>query len=209
MVQEGKDILSIDFAKKIYDTVNILSKNCQPLLIKQPLYRGRKYSSGEDYTQKDFLKYPPVNFCHSSRYSAEGEQALYLADSRETSYFEIRRPNNLVIGEFSINKPLKILDLTEPSDECLKILSYSYLSCHEQADKEIKKKHYLFNQLFASWVKEAGFDAVKYYSTKCTEGFNYVIYNPEKIWDSISISNVVPFHYDSSWRYKNRRGGQK
>ena len=126
---------------------------------------------------------------------------MYLGDTKETCYLELRRPDRMAVASLMIERPVKVLDLTFiRENEMLSVLAYSALSCHQQSPADKKYRHYRFNQLFASWAKELGFDAIKCFSVQRPKHFNIVLLNPSELWPFVRILSKEEYKFDKNNR---------
>ena len=109
---------------------------------------------------------------------------LYLAISAETAAAELGAPGKVcVVGELRLQKPLLILDLVEIDEnaadyELLEALANSALLAAPRTGDGWVKRQYVFSRFVADCARSAGFDAIRYGSTKLPEGSNYVLLEP-------------------------------
>ncbi len=94
------------------------------------------------------------------------------------------REQPIVVAEIYLKKPIKILDLIDPFEahaehgDVLGGISYSALVSSFQEDDGWHKPKYVFSRFLADCARDAGFDAIKYPSTRLMENnFNLVLVN--------------------------------
>lgn len=152
-------------------------------MIEKPLFRGR--TLGKSKLKKDIsnFDFPPAENVQEGRYNHSGNPVLYLASDLRTCIAELRGANAL-ISEFIFSVPIKILDLVEPYEshegesDLINSLVYSALVSAKHTDKGHYKPHYVVSRFTADCAKEAGFDAIKYPSTRrAGDNYNLVILN--------------------------------
>lgn len=79
---------------------------------KQRYYRGRIAHDKTGYSPSE-MGAPPIDKATDGRANAAGISRLYLTDSRETTYHEIRAAefDYVTIGTFKLLEPIKVVDL--------------------------------------------------------------------------------------------------
>lgn len=175
-------LLENDFCRKIHAAIKETEKHINPVQVEHSLYRARAKHQNPKPIISDF-DFPPPQFVSEGRYNHAGNPALYLASDIETCKAETRNCDVLIL-EFMLKAPLKIFDLTSDFDEpanytdLLKCLTYSALVSAHQTEQGLYKPHYTVSRFVADCVKSAGFDAIKYPSTRSAYGaFNLVVVN--------------------------------
>lgn len=175
-------LLENDFAKSVLNAIIDLSKYCVKTRINQHLYRARSKSSlsSDKYSEFDF---PPNKFVTEGRYNHNGCSTLYLGSDVETCYHEIRE-QACKLAEVDIFTELKLLDLTNAYDshqshhDLLNTLVYSTLISAMQNNEGWHKPEYVFSRFLSDCARYAGFDAIKYPSTRGgNQNFNIAILN--------------------------------
>ncbi|WP_017381320.1 RES family NAD+ phosphorylase [Paenisporosarcina sp. TG-14] len=129
---------------------------------------------------------PPVEVSTQGRYNPAGVSVLYLAEVEEVVTKEIAfngEKNNLDIAEFQVEKPLKILNLSDTN-------SSGFSQMYTDEDSEVKKK-YLFPNFIMQCLMLNDFQGIIYDSVK-EDGINLCLFNFEKDKD-ISISNIYTY----------------
>lgn len=177
-------LLKHEFAKEVYETLNNLAKIIKQEALAASLYRARVSDSlnSRDISEFDF---PPNKVVSEGRYNHAGMPVLYLGSSPETCFQEMRKiPCH--VAEIRIKQSIKVLDLFNSykiHKECsdlLNTLVYSALMSAKQNNTGWHKPKYIFSRFIADCAKSAGFDAIKYPSTRVSdESFNLVILNNE------------------------------
>lgn len=176
-------LLKNEFCQDILSAIKYLSDIATSTLINDFLYRGRANKNNkinEDLTNFDF---PPSDVVQEGRYNHSGSSALYLASDFDTCVSELRGISALIC-KFNFTVPIKILDLSDPFDshqdkaDLLNCLVYSALVSAKHTGSGQYKPHYVVSRFTADCAKEAGFDAIKYPSTRRAEkSYNLVILN--------------------------------
>lgn len=177
-------LLEHDFCKNVYSAIKAAAMLIQPIIIDQHLYRARVKTANLNAVITEF-DFPPARFVGEGRYNHAGGPVLYIASDLETCKAETRNENILTI-KFKTDTPLKIFDLTSDfrdireHEELLICLAYSALVSAPQDEEGFHKPHYTVSRFVADCAKSAGFDAIKYPSTRSAYGsFNLVIINQE------------------------------
>ncbi len=110
---------------------------------------------------------------------------IYLATTLETALLEIGTLSELFsVAELALDGEYKILDLVEiddGSDARIPILAMakSVLVAAPRIDRGWLRPEYVFSRFVADCAKSAGFDAIRYASTKSGDGENYVLLSPK------------------------------
>jgi len=197
-------LLDNEFAKSIFNAIKELFKETKPFIFDRCFYKARKMKS---LKSKDIYEFgfPPKEIVKEGRYNHAGMPVLYLADDPETCYYEMRE-SECVVAEIKFEEPICVLDLFSPSNQhpihsnLLNTLIYSTLMSATQSDNGWFKPKYVFTRFVSDCAKKAGFDAIKYPSTRRShECFNLVIIN-EKMSSKIpsSIKRIFDYNKDNS-----------
>jgi RES domain-containing protein len=191
-------LLENKFCKQVLAAVRDISKNASPKLLDQPLFRGRTTSPAPPLQSIDSFDFPPAAYVREGRYNHAGAPVLYLASDKETCQAELRGSECLVL-EFTLLTPIRILDLTDPykahqeHSDLLDSLVYSALVSAKQRDDGWHKPHYVVARFVADCARSAGFDAVKYPSTRRTRtNFNLVLVNSSK--PLATCAQIIAYH---------------
>ncbi len=192
-------ILNDKFAKETYDLLHEVSKITENTRIDNPLYRAR-ISTKVSKLNNSAFGIPPKEVISERRYNHAGEQVLYLGSDIITCYNEVEE-NLCFVIECNINQDIKILDLSKPSESHtqyesnLNALAYSALMSRKSTTEGWNKPAYVFSRFISDCAKSAGFDAIKYPSTKLTlNNFNLVILNEEIFLNHITFNNLFFFN---------------
>lgn len=190
-------LLENEFCKQVLAAVRDISKSASPTLLDQPLFRGRSESQAPLKSIHSF-EFPPAAFVGEGRYNHAGAPVLYLASDKETCQAELRDSACLVL-EFKLLAAIRIFDLTDPYEahqehsNLLNCLVYSALVSARQLDDGWHKPHYVVSRFIADCARSAGFDAIKYPSTRRTStNFNLVLINSSK--PLASCAQVIGYH---------------
>ena len=195
-------LLDHPFAKEVYEAITELSKETEPKTLDSVLHRARTKESlkNKDESQFDF---PPSATVTEGRYNHAGIPVLYLASDPETCFHELRKVPCL-IAKIQITDPIKVLDLSDTYDshenhtDLLNTLVYSSLLSARQDSHGWWKPKYIFSRFVSDCAKSAGFNAIKYPSTR-TENDNYNIVILDKKFSlnkSSKLVDLFPFEDD-------------
>lgn len=172
---------------------------------KQKYYRGRISHNPKGYTPKK-MGPPPTDKATDGRANSAGISRLYLTDSRETTFHEIRAAeyDYVSIGTFKLLEPIKVVDLSRigsispfasESDEfdctALAINREHLKKINQEISRTMRKGDspldYIPTQyicdLIMSITDDAGvpmFDGIEYQSAMHKDGANLTIFYPEK-----------------------------
>ncbi len=191
-------LLKNDYASKIHDLLHRLAKQIDKAPFGLPLYRARISTQIERLDFKEFTVAPKKEI-KEGRYNHAGDQVLYLASDMQTCFYEVNK-KLCFIAECSLNTDLKVLDLTKPDEvhetygEELKALVFSALMSKPLNTEGWDKPVYIFSRFIADCAKSAGFDAIKYPSTKSLKNnFNLVIINENIFNDFVEFKDMFFF----------------
>lgn len=198
-------LLAHPFSVEIFDLVKRLFANAPAQPLADRLYRARKtgYQVEKNVATFDF---PPAQVVIEGRYNHAGRPVLYVASSLRTCVAEMRNANCLVM-EFQLATPIKILDLVNLDDysgddyELLGALCYSSLVSAPSAGEGWDRPAYVFTRFFADCATYAGFDAIRYPSTRLGSqdgSFNLVILNRSLSLSSHATSIDYAIHDGAS-----------
>lgn len=185
-------VLGHDYAKKVLEQILSIADNTTVKKLDQKFYRARNYSNLLP-SVNDF-HHPPKNKVGEGRYNHSGMPVLYLGDSPETTYYEMREPiEGVYLADMSISANLKILDLNEKLDidgNILQPLLWSSLMSSRAEGEGLFKPHYCFTRFVADCAKRAGFDGIFYPSVRNGDARNLVLLKPESVINQIQVSNI-------------------
>ena len=189
-------LLTNQFASNICEILKKLSLKTLAEKIEHPLYRAR-VATQIDQLSFDQFTLPPNRFIQEGRYNHAGQQALYLASDQQTCFQEVGSVL-CYVAECEINDKIKILDLCNPNDSHpdfaieLWALAYSALMSRVLDTEGYHKPCYVFSRFITDCARLAGFDAIKYPSTKVTDNnFNLVILNNEIAKESLKFNSLT------------------
>ncbi len=181
-------LLSNPFAQKVNAAICEIGKKYTHETILHPLFRARAIDNEKmtDWSEKEFT-YPPKEYVNEGRYNHAGFPALYLASDAQTCLHELRNVD-CMIAKLRITKPLKILDLTynfyqedEKYESLFKTIAYSAFVSAKQDDTGWHKPMYVFTRFVRDCAFQAGFDAIKYNSTRSHDSFNIVVLSSNNV----------------------------
>ena len=175
-------LLKHSFALQIHEVISRLADETAQSSMGDIVYRGRIASQINNLTSSNF-DYAPKECVEEGRYNHAGIPVLYLASDPDTCFHELRE-SVCIIAEIELTKGIKVLDLTNtyeshPShSELLDTLVYSALISSKQDNTGWHKPKYVFSRFIADCAKSAGFDAIKYPSTRISnDNYNIVLLN--------------------------------
>lgn len=175
------------FAKKIYKEIN--KKSLPTISISGNFYRARRVA-GADVLDIKKMFHPPLGKSSEGRFNHAGQSHLYLSNEKETAIKEalIKDDSSLVwLQEFKIKKSISnILDLTfdwtdlSPTTSTL-LLSLQLKHTLSRTDRNLDnwRPDYYLTRYIMDCAKYAGYNGIKYDSTKSYSAFNIVLFYPE------------------------------
>lgn len=192
-----KDLMEVSrFATDISDYFDshILSSNSD-IRKNTILYRARVIPSGKKYLTKRDMGCPPSILAPSGRANPQGIPYLYLCQDENTTYYEVRALylDKLTIGQFKVNRDLKILDFTT-----MLSLYYAYNNSTSALADEIAKQRiilsisndlskplrrfdteleYVPTQYVCEYCKLNGVDGIRFNSSLHKGGVNVVLFD--------------------------------
>ena len=180
-------LLSNEFAMKVFEAIAEIGRKSDVIPIPSPLYRARLLDKRglDEWTASDFL-YPLSRHVGEGRFNHAGIPSLSLASDEATCFHELRK-SEIVVAKIGISRPLKILDLTyefeedENHNSLFQTLAYSALVSGIQEDSGLYNPMYVFTRFIRDCALDAGFDAIKYFSTRSPMSFNLVLLSNERI----------------------------
>ncbi len=158
-------------------------------------YRGRICNSPSGLSM-DELGAPPSTKTRPGRANPQGISYLYLAESEETTLYEVRASflDYVSIGEFELNENVKIVALRDISNispflpdldlkeyVSNKNILYQFSSALAKPLRRIDSDlEYLPTQYLCEYVKSLGIDGVEYASAMHDGGINYAFFDESK-----------------------------
>ncbi len=175
-------LLNNSFASDVLESIRQLAQETPAQHLKRTMFRARGLAGLSSFNVSEF-DFPPSECVGEGRYNHAGAPALYLADSGETCFHELRQAV-CAIAEISFHLEIKILDLVDPYEshgpdtELLNALVFSALLSTPSETKGYQKPAYVFSRFVADCARDSGFDGIRYPSTRTTEGsHNLVVWN--------------------------------
>ena len=181
-------ILEHPFAQTVLAEIRAEALRVSASVQDRPMYRARRTldvaKQGQDPTTPATYGPAPAPHTGEGRFNHAGAPMLYLANSEAVAAAELGVPGeDCLVGRVTILPPLKILDLIDADgdavdSELFNALANSALLMAPRTGEGWVKRQYLFSRFVADCARSAGFDAIRYGSTKDRNGVNYVILSP-------------------------------
>lgn len=172
------------------------------------LYRSRICDEDHYVTGYPISKMgvPPIHLTTSGRTNSEGIQCLYLAGDEETTFHEVRAKDfdHVSVGEFIQIKDLKIVDLSlfdKIGPFSIPDFDMTWFAINIEIIRKIgdevakpmrrfdRTLDYVPTQYICDYIKQLGYDGIKFKSTLVSGGINYAIFN-EKKFSCINVKVV-------------------
>lgn len=192
-------LLEHEFCARVLDSIKTLFKTVAERPIDTPLFRARSLERGTLEQKLETFEVPPHKYVQEGRYNHAGNPVLYLASDKNTCQAELRGDECLIF-EFILTQPIRVLDISNPFDaheehaDLLNCLVYSALVSAKQNSNGWHRPHYVVSRFVADCARAAGFDAIKYPSTRITStNFNLAILNPNLTLSKVAKS--INFHH--------------
>ena len=168
---------------------------------RKPVKRGKLFYRARISDKTGFPKSkmynPPPDKTKSGRANPTGISYLYLANSVDTSLYEVRSTlyDFVTIGTFRLKEDIDIINLrgdiydpmfiadTDDLEDFLihrpfiRKLEFELSKPKRRSDTELD---YLPTQYLSEFIKSIGFDGVEYQSSLYSDGYNLAIFTPEK-----------------------------
>ncbi len=156
---------------------------------------------------------PPNNKAKGGRVNPTGISILYLSDSKETTFYEIRAGvyDLVTTGSFKLQKNINVINFAgidkispfignnagfDPTQYAINIEHLKMLS--QEIAKPIRNDNildYLPTQYICDFIRSEGYDGIEYLSTMSKKGYNLAVFNPKlfkctetSVYDVKSIS---------------------
>lgn len=182
-------LLEHSLAQRVLSAVRSCADNCTRITIDKPMYRSRTVDAvvrlGQLPNDIETYAAPPAAHVGEGRFNHAGSPMLYLADAQNTALVEIGTPGHPChVARIRVRIPLKVLDLVgidegEPNFDLFAAIANSALLSAPRTGDGWLKKQYVFSRFVADCARSAGFDAIRYGSTKAPQGTNYVLVGPQ------------------------------
>lgn len=160
------------------------------------LYRARVIPSDKDQLTVTEMGCPTAKFATAGRANPLGIPYLYLCQTEETTYYEVRALylDRLAIGSFKVLRDLKIMDFTklmslyvantQSSDLIMTISKYILL---QRISKDLSRPlrrfdtelEYVPTQLICEYCKLNGIDGIRFNSSVHEGGVNVVLFDSQ------------------------------
>ncbi len=186
-------------------------------------YRARVCPTTKGYLCKE-MGAPPEIKAKAGRVNPEGISILYLADTRDTTLYEIRAGvyDYVVVGKFRLQKSIEVVNLAE-IDKISPFIGINYgfdftqyatnIEHLKMLGQEIAKPlrndnilDYLPTQYISDYIKSKGldgrnkgYDGIEYISTMCKNGVNLAVFEQELfkcIRTSVYDVKSISYSYD-------------
>jgi len=188
-------VLEHPFAKSVYEIIRESFLDSDNIPAKSTYYRGRYKNEIVELLTTEFEK-PPAEKTKEGRYNHAGLPVLYLGSDIKTCHIELRQKESIYVAEIVIKRTLSVLDLNGLYDDfnaneiLLALIHSSYLSAPKKYEGW-NNPQYVFSRFVADCAKSAGYDAIKYPTTKSSKGHNLVILDAVcPLTDYADIKNV-------------------
>jgi len=194
-------MLDHPFARRVFDQIRNLASMAASHPLSVPIYRARLAADvarlGQDPGALKTYAPPPAAYVGEGRFNHAGSPMLYAASSPAVAAAELGHPGDAShVAKLHITAELKILDLVDLEEgsegfELMKALASSaLLSAPHRGDGWLKPQ-YVFSRFVADCARSAGFDAIRYGSTKLVAGSNIVILDPSA--DFSALASLTAF----------------
>ena len=196
-------LLEHPFAAEVLGAIRSQANAVEKTLLPTPLYRARRLdqimSASQDPAEAITYGPAPVHLVVEGRFNHAGNSVLYVADRRRTAALEIGgKEEEISIAALDLNlPPTLVLDLVEleetmASFEILDAISWSALMSAPNLGTGWSKPQYVFSRFVADCARSAGFEAIRYGSTKDSDGSNYVLLDPPGDFSSVARMHLPP-----------------
>lgn len=177
-------LLEHPLARRVLETVRSHISGTPSVMLDATLYRAREEASvlkhRQDPAALGTFGAPPPQFVVEGRFNHAGSPMLYAASDAVTASAEVAGEGDIcLVAAVRAIKPLRILDLVDideerASFEILAAISNSALMAAPRTTPGWMRSQYVFSRFVADCALSAGYDAIRYGSTKAPEGANYV-----------------------------------
>lgn len=181
-------MLEHQFARRVLEQIKEMFATASHRSVSEALYRARLAADVARLSQNpaELSTYapPPAAYVGEGRFNHAGSPMLYAASSPMVAAAELGRPGDRAhVAELRIGSELLMLDLVDLEEgatgfELMKALASSALLLAPNAGEGWLKKQYVFSRFVADCARAAGFDAIRYGSTKSVGGSNIVVLDP-------------------------------
>lgn len=189
-------LLEHEFARRVLKQIRRMAKSQDKAPLSASLFRARTDADiekcGQSPTNLETFGPAPAEFVSEGRFNHAGAPLLYVASSPELAASEIGCPGEpCTAGELTISVEMRVLDLVDleegdEGDNLMLALSNSALISAPRTGRGWMKSEYVFSRFVADCARDAGFDAVRYGSTKLASGVNFVLLDPTASFETIA-----------------------
>lgn len=179
------------------------------------MYRSRICPNDKGFKGRD-MSAPPVNLAKSGRVNPEGISFLYLSDSKDTTYYEIRAGifDFVTVGSFKLLKDIEVINLANIEkispfigiDYGFDFTQYAVNIEHlkliaSEIAKPLRNDNvldYLPTQFISDFIHSKGYDGIEYTSTMHKNGTNLAVFDPS-LFKCIKtqVYDITSITYDS------------
>lgn len=181
-------MLDHPFARRVHEQIIEMVGSAARRSVVESLYRARLAADverlGQDPAKLFTYAPPPAVYVGEGRFNHAGSPMLYAASAPAVAAAELGRPGDIChVAELLISSELLVLDLVDLDEEAagfelMKALACSALLLAPNNGEGWLKRQYVFSRFVADCAKSAGFDAIRYGSTKHVKGCNIVVLEP-------------------------------
>ena len=181
-------LLEHPFAQRVLEQIRKSIGSVAKIKVGVSVYRARLAASVSDLGRApDALATfapPPAAYAEEGRFNHAGSPMLYVASTPEVAAAELGQPGQAaLVAELALINELAVLDLAEMDDaaegyELMQALACSALLAAPRTGHGWLKRQYVFSRFVADCARSAGFDAIRYGSSKAALGANIVILDP-------------------------------
>lgn len=189
-------MLEHPFARRVREQIQEVAGSASRRSITKPLYRARPAVDvaklAQDPAELSTYAPPPAASAGEGRFNHAGSPMLYTASSASVAAAELARPGEMAqVAELRLKTELLVLDLVDLEEgttgfELMKALASSALLLAPSTGEGWLKRQYVFSRFVADCAIAAGFDAIRYGSTKQVKGSNIVVLEPPKDFSTLA-----------------------
>ncbi|TIV60519.1 RES family NAD+ phosphorylase [Mesorhizobium sp.] len=206
-------LLEHAFARRVLAHLRSAVESAGTLAAGASMFRARLSSSikssGQDPDSLATYAPPPAPLVGEGRFNHAGMPMLHLASTPEVAGAEIGLPGEpRHIAELVTSRALILLDLVDVDEdatgfELMAPLAVSALLAAPRSGEGWLKRQYVFSRFVADCARAAGYEAIRYASTKNVDGTNVVILVPPlRIEVLVSLKSVkASFGVSAGKRY--------
>ena len=197
-------LLGHQFARQVLRTIHAHAETVDRSSLPRSLFRARRVDDlsrlGQSREATETFGPAPMQYVGEGRFNHAGNSVFYVADALDTALLEIgTNGTEICVAELDLNLPPSlVLDLIEldenlASFEILNAVAFSALLAAPNTGVGWSKPQYVFSRFVADCARSAGFDAIRYGSTKDSRGSNYVLLEPPA--DLVDRAQLLRLHH--------------